>query len=493
MSQGLPVSRVVNVTIDMSPRAASARNFGSLLIMGASSDVIDPLERMRSYSTIEDVATDFGTDAPEYKAAALYYQQSPRPVDLFIGRWVKEASPGMLRGAILTAEQVKLSNFTGVTDGAMKITVNGKSVNITGVDLSNETNLNGVAQRVAEKITTATVLWDANNSRFIASSSTAGNNSAVGFATAPATGTDLSALLGLSRERGAVAVAGLDGESAADAVATLADFSSAWYGLIVAADLVPEDVTAIAEFVGASGTSRVFGYTTQDTGVLDGTSDADIASVLKAGNYGRVFTQYSSSSPYAAASAFGRAFTVNFGGNNTTVTLKFKQEPGVTAELLRTSQADALVAKNCNVFVRYDNDTAILQEGVMANGDFFDERHGLDWLQNYVQNNLYNLLYTSTTKVPQTDPGGTRLLANVEQSMEQAVNNGLIAPGVWNGGPLGQLSTGDTLTKGYYAYIQPMAEQAQADREKRKAPPIQVACKLAGAVHFADVLITVVR
>ncbi len=41
----------------------------------------------------------------------------------------------------------------------------------------------------------------------------------------------------------------------------------------------------------------------------------------------------------------------------------------------------------------------------MANGDFFDERHGLDWLQNYVQNNLYNLLYTSTTKVPQTDPG----------------------------------------------------------------------------------------
>ncbi len=77
--------------------------------------------------------------------------------------------------------------------------------------------------------------------------------------------------------------------------------------------------------------------------------------------------------------------------------------------------------------------------------------------------------------------------------MEQAVNNGLIAPGVWNGSATGQLSPGDTLTKGYYAWIQPMAEQAQADREKRKAPPIQVACKLAGAVHFADVLITVVR
>lgn len=72
----------------------------------------------------------------------------------------------------------------------------------------------------------------------------------------------------------------------------------------------------------------------------------------------------------------------------------------------------------------------------MANGDFFDERHGLDWLQNYVQTNLYNLLYTSTTKVPQTEAGITRLLSNVEKSLDQAVQNGLIAPGVWNGATL---------------------------------------------------------
>lgn len=84
----------------------------------------------------------------------------------------------------------------------------------------------------------------------------------------------------------------------------------------------------------------------------------------------------------------------------------------------------------------------------MSSGDFFDERHGLDWLQNYVQTNLYNLLYTSTTKVPQTDAGVTRLLSNVEQSMDQSVTNGLVAAGVWNGGPIGQLDSGDTLTKG---------------------------------------------
>lgn len=192
----------------------------------------------------------------------------------------------------MTAEQAKISRFTNVTDGAMKITVNGKAVTIKGVDLSRETNLNGVAQRIAEKINTATVLWDASNSRFVVTSSTAGKSSTVGFATAPDSGTDLSALTGLSQAAGVAPVAVMDGETAAQAVATLADFSSAWYGLIVAANLSADDVTAIAAFIGASSTSRIFGLTTQDTATIDATRTDDIASQLKQGKYGRVFTQY---------------------------------------------------------------------------------------------------------------------------------------------------------------------------------------------------------
>lgn len=268
-----------------------------------------------------------------------------------------------------------------------------------------------------------------------------------------------------------------------------------WYGLAIAddADLVDADVISVAAAIQASSLSRVLAVTTDDEGTISTTSTTDLASKLKAAGYSRTFIQYSTSSKYAAVSAFGRAFTVNFTGSNTTITLKFKQEPGITYETLTSNQAAAVDAKNANVYVYYANDTAILQQGVMANGDFFDERHGLDWLQNYVQTNLFNLLYTSTTKVPQTEAGVTRLLTNVEQSMDQSVTNGLVAPGVWNGGPIGLLASGDTLTKGYYTYAAPLATQAQSDREKRKAPLIQVACKLAGAVHYADVQINVVR
>lgn len=129
----------------------------------------------------------------------------------------------------------------------------------------------------------------------------------------------------------------------------------------------------------------------------------------------------------------------------------------------------------------------------MCNGDFFDERHGLDWLQNAVQTADYNTLYTSTTKIPQTDAGTTTRIANIEKVLDVADKSGLFAPGIWTGGPMGELGTGDTLTKGYYTWADTVDNQLQTDREARKGVPIQVAAKLAGAVHYGDVAITVVR
>lgn len=493
MQQGLPVSGIVNVTVNMAARAAQTRNFGSLLVVGSSS-VISSLERLRAYSNFDGVAADFGVDAPETQAAQRYYAQSPQPTDLYIGRWVKTAAAGALMGGVLTAAQQTLTHFTAVTDGAMKITVDGTAKTITGVTFEAETNLNGVAARVADKLTTAAVVWDASAACFVITSKTTGATSTVSFAQANTAGTDLAALLRLTQLDGAKVSAGLPAETLPDCVALLADVSSSWYGLALAdTGMADADVLAVASLIEAQGTARIFGQTTQDVKDMDPTDTASLVAQLSAANLKRTFTQYSSQDAWAAVSLFGRAFTVNFNGNNTTITLKFKQEPGVTAAYLTPTQANALRDKHCNVSVHYNNDTAIVQEGVMCNGDFIDERHGLDWLQNFVQTNLYNLLYTSTTKVPQTDAGVTRLVTNVEASLAQAVTNGLIAPGVWSGGAIGQIAPGDTLTKGYYVYAPPISTQAQADREARKAPIIQCAIKLAGAVHFADVLIDVVR
>lgn len=492
---GLPVSDVVDVQIVMSPKAAQTRNFGSLLILGDSS-VVDTGERLRLYTTLDSLASDFGTSAPEYKAAALYFGQSPQPNTCYVGRWARTATAAVLNGAVLSAAQQLMSNFTGITNGSFRATINGTLQTISALDFSAQTNLNGVASVIQAKLSGgATIVWDANNKRFRISSGTTGPASTITFGSATGTGTDVSALIGIQSGQGGNVVQGAAAESLVAAVQALADRSNDWYGLTVAASVTPanSDYLAVAEFVEAAGASRIFGITTQDAATLDSVSTTDLASQLKALGYKRTFTQFSSSNAFAVASIFGRAFTVNFQGSNTTLTIKFKQEPGVAAEVLTSSQANALRNKNCNVFVAYNNDTNIIQEGVMANGFFFDEVHGTDWLQNDVQTAVYNLLFTSTTKIPQTDSGINVILSTIESRLDQAVVNGLVAPGVWNAPGFGGLNQGDTLSKGFYVFAPPVATQSQADREARKAPVIQCAIKLAGAVHFANVIINVNR
>ena len=123
---------------------ARTRNFGTLLIIGASG-VIDMEERLRAYTGIDGVAADFGMDAPEYRAAELYFSQSPRPAQLCVGRWGKTPTPAILKGGILSDGEADASAWASVKDGSFAVSVGGVSKDITGLDFSGATNMNGVA------------------------------------------------------------------------------------------------------------------------------------------------------------------------------------------------------------------------------------------------------------------------------------------------------------------------------------------------------------
>lgn len=479
----LPVSRVVNVAVEMSPTAAALRNFGSCLILG-DSDIIDTDERIRLYSSISDIATDFGISSREYLAAQAFFSQSPQPTQVYIGRWAKSATAGRLRGRTLSSAEQDISLFTAITTGTLSLTIDGASKSMASIDLSAETNLNGVASQISSALgVSGSCAW--TGERFVITSATTGTSSTVATTD---TGT-LSSLMGFAGS--ATSVAGVAAESLASAITALLDYNTR-YMVCVAPDASDDSIVEAAGLIEAASPSRMIGFTTQNSTEIDSTASSTLGSRLKGLGYNRTILVYSSDSPVAAASVFGRMATINFEGSNTTLTLKFKQLPGVTAENLRSSQAEALKSHNVNAFCAYQNDTSILQEGITSGGWFIDETHGLDWLQNRVETDLWNLLYTSK-KVGQDESGATAIVSCVNKSLEQGVTNGLIAPGVWNGDAFGALESGDTLSTGYYVYIQPFDEQSQSDREARKAPPIQIAVKLKGAVHFINVTITVNR
>lgn len=492
MPNALPISRLIKITVNLSPQSAASQNLSTLLIL-TSDAVIDVVTRLRSYSSLDQVAADFGTMSPAYLAAVLYFEQAPQPAILDIGRWAKTATHGQLFGAPLSAAQQAMSVFTAITDGGFSVHVDGVEKDALSLNFSGQTNLNGVASIIQAALTGATVAWDSVNDRFVITSATTGASSTLSFATPPPSGgyTDISGILGLisSTTSGVYIANGIVAETALAAVILFdANFAGQWYALTIP-EAVDADHLAVAAYIEGANTKHIYGVSTAEGGVITPGNTGNIAFELKALKYIRSLSQYSSSNPYAATSLIGRAITVDYNGNSTSITLMYKQEPGIVPENLGETAMETAEANNCNVFVAYNNNTAIIDPGVMASGDFIDIITGLDWFVTALQTAVYNALYTTTTKIPQTDAGMHIIGTVIENECAQGVTNGFLAPGQWNAGGFGELATGNWLSKGFYVYFPPIATQLQSDRETRVTVPFQVAIKLAGAVH--DVVISV--
>lgn len=603
MSNGLPVSRRISISIIMSALAAQGANLNTALFLGAS-PVIGTTERMRSYAGITEVGSDYSEIDPEYQAAELYFAQIPQPQSLCIGRWAKTATSGFLSGGVLSTAQQALALWQAITAGAFNITIDGTARTVTGLNFSAASNLNGVASIVQAALASyATVVWTgsqfqvaskssgigaaasgtvtltanpaandtltingtavtfvaasptgsqvligtnaaataANLQAFLAASADSnlsqcsyatvgavttvtavalgntGNSitlaksstaitlsgatlaggvaaSSVSYATSPGAGTDISTMLGLTSAVASAPVNGIAAETPETAVNLfLNQFSSQFLGLMFADTSVSDaDHLAVAQIIEADQ-AHIYGITTQNPQALDPTVSTDLSSQLLQLALKYSVIQYSSNSPFAIASFLGRMLTVDFDGNNTTIAMDYKQEPNVAAETLTTTQANALKAKNCNVFVAYNNGTAILEYGTTPSGIFVDSIYNAIWFKNQMQTDLYNAQYQSPTKIPQTDAGNAQLAAVMANTCEQAVDNGYLAPGVWNSAGFGAISQGQTLSKGYYIYTPPISSQSQADREARKSVSFQIAVKEAGAIGDVDVAITVNR
>jgi hypothetical protein len=366
------------------------------------------------------------------------------------------------------------------------------AADITGLNFSAAATLNAVAAIIDTALAGGTVVWNATYGRFEFTSSATGVASAISFLQAAATGVDISnKLAGRSTSSGAYVFQGQLAETALAAVTLFElNYGQSWYALTILA-AVDADHLAVAPFIEAANTKHIYGITTQEAGVLVPVDTSNIAYLMKQLDYNRTFTQFSSSNAYAVVSALARLLTVDYNGNSTVITLMYKNEPGIVAEALNSIQINALEGFNAKVFTQYDNDTAILEKGVMASGNFADIITGTDWLALNIQTNIYNLLYTSTTKIPQTNAGMHLIATQIEAVLSQAVINGLLAPGVWNSGGFGQLKQGDYLAAGFYVYAPNVDTQNQAQRAARQSVPFQVAAKLAGAVHEVSVAILV--
>lgn len=494
MPSTIPISSLIPIGVTLSPQAAQAQNLSSLLILSGST-VIDAGERMRAYTTLTDVASDFGTDSQEYAEAALWFSQTPQPTgNLFIGCWVQDTTHGMLVGAPLTLAQKQVSNWTSITEGQFSLSIDGSSYVASNLNFTGVTNLDAVASIINNALfITYGTYSDACNwtgSSFVISSPTVGPDSSVTFATDTS---GVATQLGLTNTpgNGAYVVPGLLPESLVDCLTAMdSRFGNQWYAVkVIGAS--NHDVVTAAFFVEASTNKHFQNVTIMDSGTIVSNSTSDLGYILKQGNFNKTAWQYSSSSSAAFTSAMARLLSVDYAGTSTTINLMWKQEPGVIPENLNTDQLKAIQARNGNVLAALSNGTDILLPGKVTSGEWIDTIVGMDNLVIALQTALFNLQYTTLTKIGQDDEDIHQFVACCEAVCEQFVTNGLLGPGVWNYPGVGTVKQGQMLTAGYYVYAQPVATQSLASRAARVTPPINILVYIKGAVNTPNVQISV--
>ncbi len=262
-----------------------------------------------------------------------------------------------------------------------------------------------------------------------------------------------------------------------------------WYAGIYCGDMTDAQLLACAAYMEAITPNSVFAFTTSDAGVLD-TENGGIFKQLKDKQYRRSFGQYSTKHPDAVAAIIGWAMGAMTGTVNSAFTLAYKMETGVETENASSAfpsrSVDAIKENYGNVYINRGSYYDLFEDGTLFDGTWFDELIFLDKYQNDMQLGLMDVLYQNN-KVAQTESGMTTLKDAVKVVCDDMNRVGFVSAGVWKGNAILGLAAGDTLPNGYLIQSEPIDEQAQADRDARKAPPIYVSLKLAGAIHHVTV------
>lgn len=492
------ITNVINVQILTGGRLAARDNLNVVALITSERNFLNSNKRYEVYRDLASVANDFGTTSKAYDHAKAFFGTSPNPVNaggyLVIGYWrasseTVAASAATLKGAELSGAAV-IGQLQAIADGSMVVTIDGTADTLTGLDFRTVTALSDVVTKLNGQLTGAVASLDGIG--IVITSSTTGATSTLTFASAHTSGTDVSSILGLSDGSGAVLTQGaaagtLAAESKEDAVNAVRAETNA-YGYVFADQPTSLEAKALAELAQAGG-FLVYGvFSDPDNLELDPSNVVWDIKLSGLTNYRMLYSK--ANNRKMATSYMARAHVVNFNGENTALTMHLK-ELSIAAESY--TEGEITKAKNVglDVYTTIKNTPCILTSGA---NDYMDNRYNLIGFQDALQTDLYNLLKSTGTKIPQTTRGMNLIIDQCEKTSKGFARAGVFGAGTWSSpDTFGDINVFKRAIEqnGYYWIYGALADQPQADREARKSTVIQGACKMAGAIHSAGVIVNV--
>ena len=464
----LPLDDIVNITVNLPVISTSGRQFNLPLIVG---NVTTFNDRIKIYSSTDEMLEDgFLTSDRLYQAAVLLFGQEEKPSKIAVGRigTVTEANVAE-DGEILLADALELNENAEVG----KYIYQGYALSDTAQTGYLEIIADGTTPQTGEiNLTDAQAMNpDAAVGKYIAETQS--------YLLSDTQVTDSQLIIPDTVTRN---------ETITEYLTACRQANDEWYCVSVCSAITDSEIIAGAQYCESCSPSALFCFTTSEADAL--TSNPNIFASLKTLGLRRCFGQYSTQHLDAVCAIIG--WVMGIITKNVSFTLAYKPEVGVNVEdSISKTGFNQLNNNNGNVYDQRGT-YKIFEQGKMADGSYFDEIIQLDKYQLEMQNAIMDLL-TTNTKIAQTEAGMTLLISTINKICNNMFNAGFIAGGVWKGKKILNLETGDSIPNGYLVQAESIDSQSQIDREARKAPPIYVSLKLAGAIHYVTIIIDVNR
>lgn len=495
------IKNVVTVTLLEGGQLALVDNPNVVTMLTSQQDgPLSSASRYRIYADSAAVADDFGTASQAYDFALSFFGTSPNATNaggfLVMGYWrgadeSTDATAASVTG-IQLSEATVVSQMQSISDGTMDITIDAVARSLTGLNFQSVTDFAGIVGVIDAALVGGTATED--DQKIVITSATTGALSEITFATDPGTGTFVGNILALSAGSGGYLTQGaaadtLLAETKLAAITELAGqvkFRGAMF-IDNPTDLESKD---LAEWAQANSVLMYDVFDSPDNLNVDPANvvwDIKLSSLT---NYRMLYSK--TGNRKLAASYMGRAHTVNFGAENSALTMHLK-ELSVAAEEYTQTEVTAAKTVGLDIYTTIKLTPCVLTSGA---NNFVDERYNLIAFVDYLQIGMYNLLKLTATKIPQTKRGIAQLIDQTEKTSRQFVRAGVFAPGTWSSPDYfgnREKFEQNILDNGFYWLAGSLAEQTQSSRENRESPVIQGAVKMAGAVHSVDLLVFVNR
>lgn len=497
----LPASRVVQMTPRVISGGANDLETNGLLL--TKSAILPIGQPAMDFSSASAVSALFGPEAEETLFAQQYFtgvtNQQTSPRTLVIARRISEAAPAWIRGAELTTT---IAALKAISDGSLKITVDGTEKAVSSIDLTGATTLSDVAQTVATAITGVTGAYDSNTNAFTFTSSTTGADSTISYATAGEGGTDLSAMLGLTQEAGAVISQGSDAMTEAQNLDAICEVTQNWVGFTTLWEADLEELQAYAAWADTYDDYVYFPWSNDKT--LESTLTASSSPLAQ------IVDQYDVVAPIyfedwrLSAMAMACGASIAWTRTQGMKTWFAKTASGISPNVTDEAVADALEANRINFLGQYATRNSQFQffnRGTLSSSTygFVDVLYGSIYLRSAIQTSCMNG-FESLNRVPYNARGEALIRAWCQDPINRCLDNGVIDTGLelnesqkaqimQEVGEDGETAIQAIASKGYWlAVTMPDA----ATRADRGAPQVTIYYAYAGSVQSLQCEVTTV-